>query len=265
MTHATSFGTPSRLPPYFKPLHYSLLTATRRAAQLEKLESKIEHLVNALSTAQNGGQVSPPHSRHRDSDPRVRNRTSEVLDSMCEDFDRSLPDASQSISRQMSGADSIDTTASDHMMSPEEKAQLEVLGVTMSEAEVLLDRFRRLMAPLMPFVVLPSEISAAQLYTQEPFLLHAIITVTYFHDLSKQQILVKHLMRDVSQRILLDNEKTVGILQGLLVSVLWPTSVAGLLLTRSGLRRLVSHPRILGSAGDQPPSLGYRHDHRPRH
>ncbi|KAK0284183.1 hypothetical protein LTR35_005898 [Friedmanniomyces endolithicus] len=194
---------------------------TSRAAQLEKLESKIEHLVNALSTAQNGGQVSPPHSQHRDSDTRVRSRTSEVLDSMCEDFDQSLPDASQSISRQTSGAESIDTTASGQLMSPEEKAQIEVLGVTMSEAEVLLDRFKRLMAPLMPFVVLPSELSAAQLYAQEPFLLHAIITVTYFHDLSKQQILVKHLMRDVSQRILLDNEKTVGILQGLLIFVAW--------------------------------------------
>ena len=180
---------------------------------------------------------------------------------MCEDFDQSLPDASQSISRQTSGAASIDTTASNQLMSPEEKAQIEVLGVTMSEAEVLLDRFRRLMAPLMPFVVLPSELSAAQLYAQEPFLLHAITTVTYFHDLSKQQILVKHLMRDVSQRILLDNEKTVGILQGLLVSVLCSTPSAGLLLTRSDLRGLVSYTRVLGSAGDQSPSLGHCNDH----
>ncbi|TKA79019.1 hypothetical protein B0A55_03167 [Friedmanniomyces simplex] len=193
----------------------------KRAAQLEKLESKIEHLVNALSTAQNGGQLSPPHSQNRDGDARVRSRTSEVLDSMCEDFHEDLPDGSQTISRRTSGADTVVTTASDQMMSPEEKVHHDALGVTMGEAEILLDRFRRLMAPSLPFVILPPGLGAAQLYEQNPFLLHAIVTVTYFHDLSKQQTLVKHLMRDVSQRILLDNEKNVGILQGLLVFVAW--------------------------------------------
>jgi len=91
----------------------------------------------------------------------------------------------------------------------------------MSEAEILLDRFRRLMAPACPFVIVPSEITAQQLYEQKPLLLHAIVTVTYFHDLAKQQSMVKQLMRDVSERILINNEKNIGILQALLVFVAW--------------------------------------------
>lgn len=77
------------------------------------------------------------------------------------------------------------------------------------------------MAPGLPFVVVPDEVTAQQLYEQKPFLLHAITTVTYFHDLPQQQMMVKHLMRDVSERVLMNNEKNVGILQGILVFVAW--------------------------------------------
>lgn len=91
------------------------------------------------------------------------------------------------------------------------------LGVTMDEAEVLLDRWRRLMAYAIPFVVIPSDVTARWLYSTKPLLLHAIVTVTYFHNLSKQQLMVRQLMRDISERILINNEKNIGILQGLLV------------------------------------------------
>ncbi|KXL43285.1 hypothetical protein M433DRAFT_326566 [Acidomyces richmondensis BFW] len=95
------------------------------------------------------------------------------------------------------------------------------LGVTMDEAEVLLDRWRRLMAHAIPFVIIPSDITARRLYSVKPLLLHAIVTVTYFHNLRKQQLMVRQLMRDISERILINNEKNVGILQGLLVFITW--------------------------------------------
>lgn len=94
----------------------------------------------------------------------------------------------------------------------------QALGVTMSEAEILLDRFQRLMAPGLPFVVIAPDATAQKLYAQKPLLLHTIVTVTYFHDLPKQQVMVKNLMRDVSERVLMNNEKNIGVLQGILVS-----------------------------------------------
>ncbi|KAK5135788.1 hypothetical protein LTR08_004614 [Meristemomyces frigidus] len=77
------------------------------------------------------------------------------------------------------------------------------------------------MAPGLPFVALPPQTTARHLYQHKPFLLHAIVTVTYFHDLPKQQGMVKQLMRDLSERVLMNNEKNIGILQGILVLVAW--------------------------------------------
>lgn len=91
----------------------------------------------------------------------------------------------------------------------------------MSEAEILLDRFVRLMAPTFPFVVLPLHTTARQLLTINPLLLHAIVTVTYFHDFPKQQIMLKQLMRHISERILINGEKSLDILQGILILVAW--------------------------------------------
>jgi hypothetical protein len=94
------------------------------------------------------------------------------------------------------------------------------LGVTPDEAEELLDRWRRLMAPGLPFVIVPDDVSAQELNQTKPLLLHAIVTVTYFHNLPRQQQMVKQLMRDISERILINNEKTLGVLQGLMVGPL---------------------------------------------
>ena len=72
-----------------------------------------------------------------------------------------------------------------------------------------------------PFVVVPANTTAQQLYAQKPVLLHSIVVVAYFHDLPRQQVLVKQLMRNISERVLMNNEKSIEILQGILVFVTW--------------------------------------------
>jgi hypothetical protein len=89
------------------------------------------------------------------------------------------------------------------------------------ESELLLDRYKRLMAPNMPFVVLPPDISASDLARTEPFLLSAIQVIAYFHDTCKQQVMATKLMREVCERLLMNGEKSVGLLQGLLVFANW--------------------------------------------
>lgn len=192
-------------------------TKTSRAAQLEKLENKIEHLVNALSTAQQfGGQPSPTLQNDHTSG----HRPSQMLSTLCADIPE---DASPSRSPTNTGNPRSTLTQQPSEMSAGQSTiaadhgDYQSLGVTMSEAEILLDRFKRLMAPGLPFVVLTPKNTARQLYSEKPFLLHAIVTVTYFHDLPKQQFMVKQLMRDVSERLLMNSEKNIGILQGILV------------------------------------------------
>ena len=97
------------------------------------------------------------------------------------------------------------------------------LGVSFSEANVLLNRYIRSMAHAMPFVILPSgNITAQQLSADRPVLLQAIVTVAHFHDLPKQQAMVNKLTRDISERILLYNEnKSLDVLQAILVFANW--------------------------------------------
>ena len=134
----------------------------------------------------------------------------------------SIADMSLTSARPSSGQERL----TDHHPSSTYPGDYDYLGVTLSEAEILLDRFRRLMAHGLPFVVLPPETTARHLYQHKPFLLHAIVTVTYFHSLAKQQSMVKQLMRDLSERVLMNNEKNIGILQGILVSLALAVTVA---------------------------------------
>ncbi|KAH9810748.1 hypothetical protein Tdes44962_MAKER05979 [Teratosphaeria destructans] len=205
-------------------------TKTSRAAQLEQLENKIEHLVNALSASQNSNSQPSPPSSVSDNGPSQRSTSQqEVIDSLCIGLPESRDDCSI-----LSNVRHSVTSATLHTSSPHNSLQVsrpglptissndyDQLGVGMHEAELLLARWRRLMAPMFPFVVVPEGVTARQLKNSKPLLLHTIVTVAYFHDLTKQQVMVKQLTRNVSERILINNEKNLGILQSLLVFVSW--------------------------------------------
>ena len=93
--------------------------------------------------------------------------------------------------------------------------------MSLSDASVLFYRYMRLMAPSMPFVVIPDGTDPWELAEQKPFLMQVITTVAYFHDLPKQQVMVKDLMRKISEKLLMRNEKSLEVLQGILVLIAW--------------------------------------------
>jgi hypothetical protein len=97
----------------------------------------------------------------------------------------------------------------------------EILSSSICSDEVLFDRYQRLMAPNMPFYVVPDGSCASSLARSEPFLMHAIRVVTYFHDTSQQQVLAEGLMRQICERLLMGGEKSLGLLQGLLIFSNW--------------------------------------------
>jgi glycine cleavage system pyridoxal-binding protein P len=96
------------------------------------------------------------------------------------------------------------TTASSSTLDP---------SISVNEAAVLLARYNRLMASSMPFVVIPDG--------TEPFLMQVIATVAFFHDLPKQQVMVKDLMRQISEKMMLRNDKSLELLQGILILIAW--------------------------------------------
>jgi hypothetical protein len=87
--------------------------------------------------------------------------------------------------------------------------------------EVLFDRYQRLMAPNMPFYIVPHGTCASSLARSEPFLMHAIRVVSYFHDTSQQQVLAEGLMREICERLLMNGERSLGLLHGLLIFSHW--------------------------------------------
>jgi len=187
----------------------------RRAAQLEKLENKIEHLVNALSNSQAfAGQPSPPPSEQSSRLP------ADIAHTLCASMPGDDVPAVSPLSNEpsQSAAGHQSRHPSGQLSIALDLCDYQSLGVTVSEAEVLLDRYKRLMAPGMLYVVVSREATAQQLYAEKPLLLHAIVTVAYFHNLGMQQRMVKQWMRDFSERVLMNNEKNIGILQAILVS-----------------------------------------------
>ena len=98
---------------------------------------------------------------------------------------------------------------------------LQSFGISLAEAEILVDRYKRLMSAGMPYVPISTNTNARHLSTEKPVLLQAICVVAYFHDLPRQRELVKLLTRNLSERILMNNEKSLDILQAILIFVSW--------------------------------------------
>lgn len=94
-------------------------------------------------------------------------------------------------------------------------------NVLNNAGEVYLDRYRRLMADGCPFVKIPQEASFVRVYQQRPMLMSAIAVVASFHDLNKQHDLAQDFMRIMSERILFRSEKSIDILQALLIFITW--------------------------------------------
>ncbi|KAF3037185.1 Pyridoxine 4-dehydrogenase [Didymella heteroderae] len=88
------------------------------------------------------------------------------------------------------------------------------------EVQILLDRYNMLMVPHMPFVsqrALPTTASS----NMSSLLLKAVVTVAYFHDAAVQKTLVEELIQCIISRIFTDAEKSLELLQALLVLCAW--------------------------------------------
>lgn len=89
-------------------------------------------------------------------------------------------------------------------------------------ASTLFDRYVQEMAPHMPAVVFPSGTTAADIRKSKPILFVAILAVgaaTDHPELAKQ--LTKEIMQTYAERIINRGEKSLELIQALLVSTIW--------------------------------------------
>ncbi|KAE9364158.1 hypothetical protein N431DRAFT_549798 [Stipitochalara longipes BDJ] len=92
---------------------------------------------------------------------------------------------------------------------------------TGDEAELMLDMFRRYMAPQFPFVLIPLDMTAAALRQKKPFLYLVIMMVSFQGEASRQLALGVRVKEHLSHAMIMRSEKSLDLLQGLLVSMGW--------------------------------------------
>jgi len=99
-------------------------------------------------------------------------------------------------------------------------------------AEQLLSSFRDMMS-YFPFVIIRQGESVESMSRDRPFLFLAAVTAASSQEKSLQQALNKEVLHVISQRIIFDGDKSIDLLQGLLVYLAWfaisfyPTEIQG--------------------------------------
>jgi hypothetical protein len=92
--------------------------------------------------------------------------------------------------------------------------------ITYDKAETLLRSYGT-HAPHFPFIVFSPTISLDSLRREKPFLLLSILTMASTSNLPLQDLLEAELRETLGRKVIFDGEKSLDLLQGLLVYLAW--------------------------------------------
>ncbi|KAF1913150.1 hypothetical protein BDU57DRAFT_532236 [Ampelomyces quisqualis] len=94
-----------------------------------------------------------------------------------------------------------------------------IRSISLAHMQMLLDTYRR-MVDFFPFVTLPNDVSCQHLVQHRPILMFAVLTVASYDSALLQQTLSREF-RKVAMVKILNGEKSLDLLQGLLVFIAW--------------------------------------------
>ena len=106
------------------------------------------------------------------------------------------------------------------------------------------------MAPQFAYVVIPPGTTSEDLRRDRPMLWGAIVTAASYHDPLRQEVLGWKMMEEFSERLLVKAEKSLDILQALIVHLTWYVVLSllymdcwshGLLIWRTAKMRYLSY------------------------
>ena len=89
------------------------------------------------------------------------------------------------------------------------------------EAEILLLEFKTNMTEQFPFVVISPEKTSQSLQQEKPLLWKAIMVAALHENSHRQLALGSKLMEDLTTRLLLKVERSLDLLQALLIFIAW--------------------------------------------
>ncbi|KAI0855821.1 hypothetical protein F4860DRAFT_495207 [Xylaria cubensis] len=93
--------------------------------------------------------------------------------------------------------------------------------ITADEASVLFQRYTDRMATHLPAVVFPPGTTAADIRRTQPILYLAIMSVASSETPNLQRLLVKELMQIFADKLIIQGEKSLELVQSIMVSVVW--------------------------------------------
>lgn len=201
-------------------------TRKLKPTRVAQLEQKLDGLVSLLTTNQSTLKITPltqasdvllPRSPvsldynvsavgHSTATPQSINLDGEAA-------------AAQTLGSDLPPADLLCTTSAGNLpVTSQGVSQLEPDG---QEAEVLLLEFKTNLTEQFPFVVIHPDITSQSLHHGRPLLWKAIIVAASHENSDRQMGLGASLMEDLTTRLLFRAEKSLDLLQALLVFIAW--------------------------------------------
>ena len=206
-------------PTYVLKLFVDKAKSLRRVAQLEKTVDGLVSLLAAtkqpvqkqgLDSVSDSGLASPPVS-----------------------VEHSL--SSRDVSRALQNEESFPSSASILLRSdgstrlPELQWHDEI-GVDSTEARRLLSVYQTQLCERFPYVVIPQNTTPRWLYQNKPLLFKAVIMAASFNDLAMRKKTRSEIMAHLTEHLILKGEKSLDLLQGLLLFASWYATMLLLLM-----------------------------------
>jgi hypothetical protein len=94
-------------------------------------------------------------------------------------------------------------------------------GTLVEDPDSMLSVFQKRLATQVPFVVIPQNMKAERLRREKPFLYMSVMMAASFENTAIQLRLGKNALEQLTERLILRGEKSLDLLQGLLVYLSW--------------------------------------------
>lgn len=88
-------------------------------------------------------------------------------------------------------------------------------------ADALLQEYKDSYVSAFPFVIVPTSVNGKAMRQSQPFLFHAILTVTAYRNVGLQLTLADKLKEQISLRVINHSHKSLELLQGILLFTAW--------------------------------------------
>jgi len=188
------------------------------------LEQKLDNLVTLLTSSQTAAsnqnqlpqsQASTVYSALPSDSPAQISS----VPSLVSDTSPAVRPSVSSLSKELTDTGNTPSIVTDKH--PTQQAPTSHSLPLVSDEETYLETFRTQMAGYFPFVVIDKGISARDLKKNKPFLFKTVVMAGSYKDVGRQAALGKEVAEYLSRRVLVEGEKNLDLLQGLLVYLSW--------------------------------------------